>query len=276
MFPDIRIFVSNPSTAEDGQIIKFVKSKGFEPFVDSLNKNNYSWLHANYSNTPHKFFLVGVDNLEIFSIEDLDLEMIVSPSFAISYNSNDLITDHDWRLVHRFFAHTFFPLLPKPKIISRRAHDLLAITYKQEKEPQIEEMQVDEQVNDAYDFRMEIIEDRNICLCEVIKPFTDNPYTVVIRDFKERNLKPFFTSLFICPSWGVSRFDIEFLRHLWVQLGMQGECDLEQMLKEAVEACTPSDKNVPVGEPEVYRKSIEQTRQILQAKEEGHLFKSTY
>jgi hypothetical protein len=56
---------------------------------------------------------------------------------------------------------------------------------------------------------------------------------------------------------------------------MDGDFDLDAMLKEDTEACYPSDTHAPRGEPEVYRKTIDETLAVLQNKEEGRLFKST-
>ena len=56
---------------------------------------------------------------------------------------------------------------------------------------------------------------------------------------------------------------------------MDGDFDLERMLKEDTEACYPSATHSPRVEPEVYRKSILETLATLKDKEEGRLFKTT-
>lgn len=85
---------------------------------------------------------------------------------------------------------------------------------------------------------------------------------------------PFFTALFVSNSWGLCQGDIDFLKNYW-DAEMDGDFDLERMLKEDTEACYPSATHSPRGEPEVYRKSILETLATLKDKEEGRLFKTT-
>lgn len=265
------VFVSQPPTEDQTQVIRLLRDHGYEPLVDGINGNNYHWFLKNYQNTPHRFFLIG-DDLEAFTLNDMDHNMYIKPILALNYNVNDHITEHDWRIVCRHFNHVLFPHTSRPKIVSRRAQMLLQLPNIQK---QIKEDFMDVEVDQGYQFQMEILEDRNICLCQVEKPNVDSAYTVVIRNFKDRGIKPFFTSLFISHSWGVSRYDCEFLKKLWDHFQMQGEFDLDAMLKEATEACYPNGTAVPIAEPEVYRKNMEETKTILQCKEAGTLFKST-
>jgi hypothetical protein len=103
-------------------------------------------------------------------------------------------------------------------------------------------------------------------LYQVIKPFTDLPYTSVTREYSRKGHIPFFTDLFICQSWGVARNDIGFLQHMWTELKMDGEFNLDALMKDATEKCYPSDSAIPSAEPEVYRRCIDDVVQILQEK----------
>lgn len=105
-------------------------------------------------------------------------------------------------------------------------------------------------------------------LYEVKKPFTDLPYTSVTRNYSKKGHIPFFTDLFICQSWGVARSDIAFLKHMWNELKMDGDFDLEKLMKAATEKCYPSDDNIPEPEPEVYRRSLDNVVLILNEKEQ--------
>ena len=113
-------------------------------------------------------------------------------------------------------------------------------------------------------------------LYEIRKPNTDLPYTTVIRNYSERGHRDFFPSLYVCNSWGVSRDDLPFLSYIWTQLEMEGEFDMDLMLKEATEKCYPSSGAIPDAEPEVYRRNIQDVLNTLQCQEEGilcaHLF----
>lgn len=124
-------------------------------------------------------------------------------------------------------------------------------------------------VNDQYTFNAHTCGDRNVALFEIVKPYTDLPYTIVVRDYGNRGYLPIFTSLFICSSWGVCSEDIGFLKELWGFLGMAGVFDIDELMKDATERCTPRQGFLPEPEPEVYRRNIDQVLQIFMDKEMG-------
>lgn len=98
------------------------------------------------------------------------------------------------------------------------------------------------------------------------------PYTVVARRFKENGFgdKPFFTALYSCTSWHTFRHGEAFLKAVWKNLGMEGDFNLMEMLKEETEACYPSGKGPGKPEPEVYRKPIDEVVEVLKGKICGH------
>jgi len=129
------------------------------------------------------------------------------------------------------------------------------------------EMASDEQ--QSYSYRTLVDNDRDLIYVEVLKPFTDRPYTVIIRAYSKRGILPFFTSLYVCSSWGVCNSDHVFLTRLWDYLDMStnhGDFDLPNRLKKDIEACYPGKGRVPDSEPEVYRLTIEQVREQLNKK----------
>ena len=108
---------------------------------------------------------------------------------------------------------------------------------------------------------MEIDEERDMGFFQIDKPFTDRPYTTIIRSFKEQGYLPVFTSLYIDSSWGLGP-DNSFLAELWVHLGMNastGLFDLDSRINDHIRRCSP-DNGVPEAEPEVYRISIEELK----------------
>jgi len=111
---------------------------------------------------------------------------------------------------------------------------------------------------DYYDFKEYIAKDRDVGFFQITKPFTDLPYTMVIREFSKVGYLPIFSGFYIEMSWGVSPKDDEYLRFLWEKLGMVGECDLEKMQRERALRCYPAQGHVPEAQPEVYRKNIDQ------------------
>jgi hypothetical protein len=124
-------------------------------------------------------------------------------------------------------------------------------------------------VNDFYDFHEYHVTGRDVSLFQIDKPFTDLPYTLVIRDFSKVGYLPLFSGFYIEMSWGVSPKDDQYLRFLWEKLGMTGECDLEKMQKERALRCYPGKGQVPESQPEVYRKSIDQVLAMFQSKQDG-------
>lgn len=104
-----------------------------------------------------------------------------------------------------------------------------------------------------YDFRTHPIPDRDCMLYEVCKPFTDVPYTTAIFNFEEAGHLQFFSALFTIGSWGICREDMDFLFCVWKHLKMPGEYNIENIVKEATEACAQGKI-----EPRVYRRTIEQ------------------
>ncbi len=122
-----------------------------------------------------------------------------------------------------------------------------------------------------YGFEYDIDTAKDICVCEIQKPYVDLPYTVVLRHFSRDGFLKLFTSLFICPSWGVAVADRLFLRALWYQLKMEGTFDLEVMLKDHTESCYPGGSLAPICEPEVYRLDLKDTIKQLVKKRKNML-----
>lgn len=122
-----------------------------------------------------------------------------------------------------------------------------------------------------YGFDYDLDTAKDICVCEIQKPNVELPYTVVLRHFARDGFTKLFTSLFICPSWGVAIADRLFLQALWDKLEMEGEFDLEKMLKEHTESCYPGGGDAPICEPEVYRLDLQDTIKQLVRKRKNML-----
>ncbi len=125
---------------------------------------------------------------------------------------------------------------------------------------------------DAYGFDFEVNPAQDVAVCEIQKPNVDQPYCVVLRHFSRDGYLKLFSSLFICPSWGVAREDHAFLKALWKELKMEGECDLEKLVKEHTESCRPdASGHWPTCEPEVYRLDLKDTIKQLERKRKNML-----
>jgi hypothetical protein len=270
MIPKITVFVSCPSTEEEDKIVKRFIDLKFAPLVDANNKNNYSFFEKNLIDTPHKLFNFYGQSVFYYEASDLNSSMTYSPQVLISWNVGDIVKEQDWRDIREWLIYYFF------KCYDYVDYNTVEVKHADElmKRPvssiaKLTDEEVVDVVEDFYRFYYYKVPDRDVCLYEVRKPHTDLPYTSVIRDFSTRGPRAFFPSLFICSSWGVSKDDVPFLGYLWKQLEMEGEFDMDSLLKEATEKCYPSENAIPEPEPEVYRRSIQDVLNTLQCQEEG-------
>lgn len=95
---------------------------------------------------------------------------------------------------------------------------------------------------------------------QVTKPLVDRPYTTVVRGFAKNGHKRFFTNLFICNSWGIATADIQFLMKVWKWFTMEGDFNLDDLMKEATEACKYPNLET---EPEVWRTDMQSVLEIF-------------
>jgi len=220
-----------------------------------------------YHGANCKFF--GLDSDE-WLMYDLDTVECIDPSFVVSFDVGKRIARNEWTTILKWVRKIFEgeddyelneavrELIPLPVLLPEKVTAVNQIERKcteQDKE---------------YFFKYEVDDEYDRALFEVKKPFTDLPYTAVIRNFKERGFLPFFTALYVCTSWGVCSTDHQFLVRLWDHLNMKskyGELDLEQRLKENIERCLPREDYVPEPEPEVYRKSIMEVKEFWAGKQ---------
>lgn len=193
-------------------------------------------------------------------MESLVPEMLnykdTAPQLVVSYPT-DCLTEQNWIDIINYLKHAESNCPPEDvrQFLGMPASFTAAA-------PQIEAPQM----TGEYAFDMHVEQSQDTALCQVSKPNTDRPYTVVVRGYSKRGLEPFFAGLFAVSSWGVSTADVAFLRELWVYLSMPGEFDIDDILKRATEACYPSDKGPGDPEPEVYRLTIQETQNQLSRK----------
>lgn len=259
------VFVDDPPAPENCRQVKIFDELGYGPLVDARHKNDYYWLHNNIQSG--RLFVQEDQNVFMFEANDLDEEMKFVPDFCILFNEDKVVDEDDWKKIHLFVEQHLTDgiidatneqyvseLMGKPVVLKPIE------MVREEVPPAIPK------VNEHYAFESKYLEFEDIMLYEVRKPFTDLPYTSVTRSYSRKGHLPFFTDLFICPSWGVARADAGFLNYIWKQLNMDGEFDLEALMKEAVEKCLPGEDRLPEPEPEVYRRDIAAVEEILKEK----------
>lgn len=257
MIPKIIVFQGKHSKV----VIERFRVYGFEPLVDADHQKDLVWLIHNFKNFSHRFFKIGnYDGFEC--IQEIDkIEKDEMFDFVVTFNDLDKSDLNIWIGIN----HWVHVIVFNAQVRSESFQELDEKIQRPYIEKVIVEEEIMEQdhptVPDSYGFRFKQIPERNVCIYEVLKPYTDLPYTAVVRNWQDH--KHFFSSLFVCKSWGVANTDLLFLKEAWNFLGMAGECDLEKMVKDRVESCFPREGYVPECEPEVYRRSLEQVLEYL-------------
>jgi hypothetical protein len=269
--PKIIVFVNENPTSLQQHLLVELNRLEYAPMVDAVHTTSYEWFKNNVESCPHKMFVANPDKKELlfYQIDQIEKEIMFAPDLIVYFNEDFICSPSSWLAIKMWFHYILFngdktDLVKAGASLMKKPHkEIVGVV----------DMQKDEDKNQFYSFRYLHLEEDDVMLFEVCKPFTDLPYTSVIRTFSLVGPKPFFPSLYICTTWGVSRYDLPFLKHLWqVEFHWNVlEFDMDKMLKEATEACYPSPGMIPESEPEVYRRSIEQVVETLQERKTGKL-----
>lgn len=258
------VFVADPKDKHYGKILKVFTDLGYTTLADGVHYKDYQYLKDNVN--VGRLFIFDADELFMFTKENLDKDMIWQPDFAVVFHDNAEVTEEQWDAIHLYCKqHLTNEVIDMTNTM--KVHELLGKpTSMKAGLPEIPEI---EPLQDYYSLNRFYLEPQDIMLYEVTKPHTDLPYTSVTRQYSKKGHLPFFTDLFICQSWGVARDDVAFLANMWKELNMEGIFDLEQLMKDATEKCMPTDDKLPEPEPEVYRRSLDDTILILKEKTAG-------
>lgn len=257
--PKIIVFTSNPVEEEETQIIKNFTNYGFLPHVDSVHTESVSWFKHNYASVAHRFYFIHNEKAFQFIADDLVEETPFCPQFSISFPEDEEVGIQDWFHIMQWVDY-YITNCGHVRTIDylhvQAAKDFLEI-------PIVSTMQAASPttptVTNDYQFRMDVDAEGDTAYYEIIKPNTDLPYTSVTHQFSKKEHYPFFSSLFISDSWGVSSADITFLSKIWTHLNMLGDFDADHLYRERVEACHRGEE----PEPKVYRRSLEETRETV-------------
>lgn len=278
----MKLLVFDKKGGYSSLIINEFNEKKFAHLVDSIHLNNEYYLKKNFSHVPHRLVYVSVYNLVArLTFEEIkDFESPKkTPDFILYFDESEELTDKDWEFLCKYFDRLFnYDILP---FVNQRGYYLLEtakepaeIAWHEYKLPEITE-KVDSMVCDTdsveeyYDFKEKFVNERDVALFEIRKPYTDLPYTMVVREFSKVGYLPLFSGFYIEMSWGVSPKDDAYLRFLWDQLKMEGDCDLEKLQKERALKCYPAKGVMPDPPPEVYRKSIDDVLKDFDMRETG-------
>lgn len=257
MAPFFTFFVDKKETSYAAPYIRKL-GKYYPSFVDSIYFIPID-MKSRYARANAKFFAFDYDEFIMFDLETVDL---IEPLIALTMDSFTKMNRKNWVVVHQFLQTVFEGGIPDMTEIEKLIPATSVITDKILLTKSVEPVKP-QQTDYGFDYLVE----ENICYCQIEKPYTDNPYTCVIRDFETKGFIPLFTDMYVCQSWGVTNLDNAFLEKLWQHLNMPGEIDLENRLKNEIELCRGGKP-----EPEVYRLDISGVKEQLSRKKKrrGH------
>jgi hypothetical protein len=253
-------YTSNPPTPEEDLIVTRL-AEHFDVMVDSQNTANPTWIEYQFKDTQHRYY---INDYDIHSVHECDATDGVQ--FAIYFANDAVLPKYTWNAIMLKLNNIIYD-----SAIASYSEKLFKEVNVRAVKPEQKDMQVDAKLvqNPEYQFFQRAFEDRDVMLVEITKPFTPCPYVIVIREFKTKGYLPLFSGLFVSPSWNVSRNDVPFLERVWKFLDMEGDFDMDKILKEATEKCFPGVGRVPEAEPELYRDTLDNVLITLQNKANG-------
>ena len=245
----IRMF--GPMTDKKKEIHNILTGLGYPIFVDFVNRENKQWREEN-KNCSFFYYIDGNGTDEwLWQCVDEDPDLQLTPPQDLVQDGGDVLLEWLERLLDG---------------------DVKIYQYAPPPETQIMELPVFEIDQGSKEYALETLLVNDCMFYQVAKPFVDRPYTTVVRGFEKNGHKRFFTNLFVCNSWGVTSKDIQFLHKAWKFFEMDGELDLDVLMKEATEACKYPGLET---EPEVWRSDLKSVLEIFN-KRAGFYFCSMY
>lgn len=252
MAPFFTLFCNPQATKEQTENVRTLE-KYYSVFIDSEIDPNT--IKSKYGTSKHKFFGLDLGEWLMYEYEAVSY---LTPACVLTFDSDGKVGRKDWLTAYEFIK-TIFSDSPDQELIDK----MYAIVPKAPMAEKICVVPSKDVVkeNHEYMFSHWMDKDKDICICQIDKPFTDKPYTCVIEKFSDVDFVPMFTAFYICSTWGVTPKDTIFLVHLWNHLDMKaryGQINIEQRLKNRIKACENGEP-----EPRVYRDNIQGVRNLL-------------
>jgi len=252
MAPFFTLFCNRQATKDQTEYVRTLE-KYYSVFIDS--EIDPVTIKNKYGTSKHKFFGKHLGDWLMYDFEAVDT---IPPACVLTFDVDSEVNTEAWDIAYEFIK-TIFTDKPEHDIIDKM-YEIVPKAPIAEKISVVPTKDAVKQ-NNEYMFSHWMDPAKDICICQIDKPFTDKPYTCVIEKFSEVDFVPMFTAFYICSSWGVCAKDSIFLVHLWNHLDMKaryGQIDLERRLKERIKAC---EDGAP--EPRVYRDDIQAVKDLL-------------
>jgi hypothetical protein len=255
MAPFFTFFVDKK---ESGYVTPFIRK--LDPYYPSFADAIYITpmdMKKRYSGSNAKFFAYDNQDLIMFDLESVDM---IEPLVAVTMDSSTKMNRISWMKIFKFLQAVFEQFTVPDDILKDVQEIIPPVKISAEKISLLKSEDEVKKQPEEYEFNY-VVED-DICYCQITKPYTDKPYTCVIRDYFKTGFEPLFTALYVCQSWGVTNLDHVFLHQLWTHLNMQGELNIESRLAQEIELCKNGKP-----EPEVYRLDISGVKEQLSRKQ---------
>lgn len=245
--PVIYVFTQNGDVLD---LVNFLDQSELAYLVDSKHGDDIPWMRENLLNPHLMIYKIG-DRYLFGTVDQMDKDS--RPLFIVTFNNGDIVEEDMFECIFEFFKWGGVGDIGFGA--AKRAQDYLIKTKKCYHEAVEEESF--EIVKDYYDLEMKYIENADIMIYQLDKPNTDRPYTVVQPNYKTLGHFPFFSSLFIDPSFGLAQADCNYLGYLWQRLEMNGQFDLEKIVIDRTKDGNP--------EPILHREPIEAVIKIIES-----------
>jgi len=255
-------------TEEESNVHDKLVAAGLIVFVDRVHSLDYLWFKHNFKQTNCRFFWSEMKALPLDFVGNDEESM---PILVAYFDDSAKVEVRDWVYISAYLSHLITGSEITPHHLRLGKGFVQPATVVTSEKVELKATPPNDPDREHYALRTFEVKERDAKLFELWKPHCDLPFTVMITPYSTKGDIPFFSSLFACSSWGVARLDAEFLRHVWRDMGLPGDLDLDALLKAHTEACMPSDDTMPQTEPKVYRATIELVLQKLQANAEGAL-----
>jgi len=278
----IVVFTDQQPTESDNALVSKFENANHRVLVDSVHKHEINWIINNYGSCPNRVYFADSNELYDGNVKELDHNAPFS--FIAYFDEKSILNNTDWVYIRLYLKALLYD--QKMPRLTRRLTSMLNQVYTETVTVDAAGYEMEGDAEPCYTFKKAIFEDRNIALCEIVKPiivkYQDKkeekslveqsvPYTIVVRNFGTRGFYPVFWSLFVCESWGKDNRDIQFLKALWGDLKMEGVFDMDQIIDAGIKECNWGNGEGASAGPEVYRKGLSETLDTLLAKERGYV-----
>lgn len=256
MIAQICIYTSGEPNASPARkkLYDTLVDMGFTVLVDSVHWQP-NWFNDNFHNKNHRAFYIEPFLMGL--VPEINFTLMGPPDFCIWFNDTSE-QENSWESVAAYTQLCLAGGDCAQETINKAKHFLgthvvpecLTMSALVESDGDVIVRDLKEYY---YEFKNLAIPEKDQMIYSVRKPFTADPFTIIIDKFSLMGSRNFFADLFACPEWGTDYCDVQFLKQLWEELNMEGDLDIDELLKERTRQFLPNGVDCPLVEPRVKR-----------------------